>query len=98
MATELAEYLVARGVPFRSAHRRVGELVRHCVEEGLELHELPEEELLRLIPEADADVLSVLDPRCVLTRRTHSGSTGLGAVEKQLGDWRSWLAERRPAN
>ncbi|MEJ2144461.1 MAG: argininosuccinate lyase [Acidobacteriota bacterium] len=98
MATELAEYLVARGVPFRSAHRRVGELVRHCVEEGLELHELPEEELLRLIPEADADVLSVLDPRCVLTRRTHSGSTGLGPVEKQLGDWRSWLAERRPAN
>lgn len=98
MATELAEYLVARGVPFRSAHRRVGELVGHCVAEGLELHELPTDEVLRLLPEADRDVISVLDPRCVLTRRTHSGSTGLEAVEKQLDDWREWLAARRSSN
>jgi argininosuccinate lyase len=37
MATELAEYLVGRGVPFRAAHRRVGELVRYCIETGKDL-------------------------------------------------------------
>ncbi|MFZ0430440.1 MAG: argininosuccinate lyase [Acidobacteriota bacterium] len=94
MATELAEYLVGRGMPFRSAHRRVGEVVRHCVSEGLELHQLPTAEILRLVPEAGPDVASVLDPQSVLERRTHPGSTGRRSVEKQLESWRKWLLER----
>ncbi len=98
MATELAEYLVARGVPFRAAHRRVGEVVKYCVAEGLELGTLPLDELLRLVPEADRDVRSVLDPQAVLTRRTHPGSTGLGPVEKQLESWRQWLGARTSSN
>jgi argininosuccinate lyase len=95
MATELAEYLVARGVPFRSAHRRVGEIVHHCVDRGLELHELPLDEVLRLVPEADRDVVRVLDPQSVLSRRTHAGSTGLGPVERQLEGWQRWLVQRQ---
>lgn len=94
MATELAEYLVSRGVPFRTAHRRVGELVAHCVAEGAVLQDLPLEEILRLVPEADRDVVSVLDPGSVLSRRTHRGSTGLAAIERQIGDWRGWLSRR----
>lgn len=97
MATELAEYLVSRGVPFRIAHRRVGELVRYCADAGLELHQVTEEDLRRLVPEAGEDFREVLRPEAVLERRTHRGSTGRGAVLQQLERWRGWIDRQRPA-
>lgn len=95
MATELAEYLVGRGVPFRTAHRQVGELVRHCLESGISLEQLSDEDARRLLPQAGADWREVLRPACVLERRTHSGSTGRTAVAEQLHYWTEWLAGRR---
>lgn len=91
MATELAEYLVGRGVPFRAAHRRVGELVGHCVERGVELVDLPDEEFARFVPEAGPDYRDVLNPSSVLERRTHAGSTGRAAIQAQLRAWSDWL-------
>ncbi len=95
MATELAEYLVGRGVPFRVAHRKVGELVRHCVDAGIELHEAPDEDVRRLVPEAGEDLRQVLQPEAALERRTHRGSTGRRAVLQQLENWQRWVSERR---
>jgi argininosuccinate lyase len=91
MATELAEHLVGRGVPFRRAHRLVGELVRYCGEKGIGLEDLTIEELRGRIPECDENVRAVLRPEAALARR-HKGSTGLGPVRDQIARWRLRLA------
>ncbi|GAB4243238.1 MAG: argininosuccinate lyase [Acidobacteriota bacterium] len=90
MATELAEYLVNRGVPFRRAHHLVGRLVRWCEEQGKRLEDLQDAEIRELIPEAGADVTEVLRPEHVLERRV-PGSTGRESVRQQLAEWRRWL-------
>lgn len=90
MATELAEYLVRRGVPFRRAHHLVGRLVRWCEERGKRLEELAFEEIRERIPEAEADVIEVLRPEHVLERQV-PGSTGRSPIGEQLAEWRRWL-------
>jgi argininosuccinate lyase len=91
MATDLAEYLVRRGMPFRTAHEKVGRLVALCVSEGIRLDELPVERIRTLIPESDDDVGAVLAPAGVLERRRHAGSTGLESIRGQLDYWKSHL-------
>lgn len=90
MATELAEYLVNRGVPFRSAHAKVGRLVAFCAKHGKAMEELSAEELGSLIPECDAGAVKALQPGEVLKTRSHKGSTGLSSIEKQIQYWRDW--------
>jgi argininosuccinate lyase len=94
MATDLAEYLVRKGVPFRSAHAKVGQAVGVCVKEGRRLDELSLERLQELIPECDADALEALAPEDALRRRSHKGSTGLESVKAQLVFWNDWLREQ----
>jgi argininosuccinate lyase len=95
MATDLAEYLVGKGVPFRQAHEKVGALVGWCVEQGKILERLSWGELQELLPEADQDVLAVLDPHRVLTRRLHKGSTGLASIEEQIEQRQNWIERAR---
>jgi argininosuccinate lyase len=94
MATDLAEYLVQRGVPFRSAHSKVGRLVAFCLERNKVMEELSVDELRAVIPECDADAVRVLHPPQVLEARTHKGSTGLSSIQEQLTHWRKWLSAR----
>ncbi|MGW8179995.1 MAG: argininosuccinate lyase, partial [bacterium] len=94
MATELAEYLVGKGVPFRSAHASVGRLVAFCIEHDKRLEELSSEELCSVIPECDAEAVAALQPEKVLETRTHKGSTGLSSIETQLTHWRDWTGSR----
>jgi len=91
MATDLAEYLVRRGVPFRTAHQKVGQLVATCVSEGIRLDELPIERIRSLIPECGDDVGSVLIPAGVLEHRRHPGSTGIESIKGQLDFWKDRL-------
>jgi len=91
MATDLAEYLVRRGMPFRQAHEKVGQLVAICVSEGRRLDELPVERIKSLIPECGEDVTAVLVPAGVLEHRRHAGSTGLESIKGQLDYWKSRL-------
>jgi argininosuccinate lyase len=91
MATDLAEYLVRLGIPFRTAHEKVGQVVAVCVREGKRLSDLSFDRLREWIPEVREDVLSVLDPVGALQKRTHRGSTGAQSVEYQLKFWRSRL-------
>jgi argininosuccinate lyase len=93
MATELAEHLVERGVPFRRAHRLVGELVKCCGEKGIGLENLTFEEIRARIPECGENVGALLRPEAALARR-HKGSTGLSPVRDQIARWRRWLAPR----
>src|SRR5918995_1481767 len=84
LATELADYLAARGVPFREAHRAVGQLVRRCEEAGISLENLPHEELTVAHP-ALADLpRDLLTPEGSVANKTSLGSTSRDSVEEQI--------------
>jgi argininosuccinate lyase len=86
-AVDLAEWLVANGVPFRDAHGLVGSLVRESVERGVPLGELVEAH-----PDFGETALELLDPSVALQRRTTPGGTGPDAVAVQLDRFRHRLA------
>ena len=90
MATELAEYFVTLGVPFRKAHNLVGKLVKHCVESGCRLEDLPLQLIREYVPDCGPEVFEKLVPEVVL-ERTASGSTGRSSIRKQLDWWEKRL-------
>lgn len=94
MATDLAEKLVELGVPFRSAHHRVGAFVKYCREQGRELDEPTLDEMRLTIPEATAEFAALFVPETSVAKRNITGATGFDQVQKQLGFWRAELAKR----
>ena len=95
LATDVAEYLVLRGVPFRDAHWKVGRLVRHCIERGSRLEDLTLEEWREQIPEVEADILELLSPEASVRRRNTYGGTGFEQVALRIAEGKERLAERR---
>jgi argininosuccinate lyase len=83
-ATDVADYLVARGVPFREAYQLVGGLVRTCLQEGVLLRELSLERWQRLHPAFEADIQAAIAPRQVVAARRSEGGTGFEQVALQL--------------
>ncbi len=92
LATDLADYLVQRGVSFREAHRVVGELVREALQRGVGLDGLGLAALQARCPQFGADALAALDYRASLQRRNLPGGTGPAAVAAQLAAARALLA------
>jgi argininosuccinate lyase len=84
MATDLADYLVERGVTFREAHGAVGKLVRESEESGSELHTLPKASFVAAHPAFGDDVFDALSPRRSVERREVEGGTGPVAVHAQI--------------
>jgi len=79
-------------VPFREAHRIVGQAVKLAIQQGCALDALSAPQLKALHPALDSDALKVLDPRsAVQNKRTHGGS---GDIQKQLAAARAYLALR----
>ena len=74
-ATDLADYLVKRGVPFRDAHEAVAHAVRECETKGCDLADLTTEELRRFNPAIDDDVHAVLTLEGSVAARSHIGGT-----------------------
>jgi argininosuccinate lyase len=91
-ATDLAEYLVEQGMPFREAHATVGALVRQSVERGV-----PLDELVRNDPKLGLDALGLLEAGAGVLRRTTPGGAGPDAVKRQLEAANAWLAAHTPA-
>jgi argininosuccinate lyase len=83
-ATDLAEALVKKGMPFRVAYKHVGALVRKCQEQGLALSKVSVELAKSIDPAIDAEALSVLEPSGAVSRKRSAGSTGPASVEAQL--------------
>ncbi len=79
-ATDLADYLVRRAVPFRDAHEAVGRAVRGAVETGRDLSEMTLEELRSFSPVIEADVFEVLTLEGSVAARDHPGGTAPGRV------------------
>jgi argininosuccinate lyase len=83
-ATDLADYLVSRGMPFRSAHALVGKIVRVCVERGCKIEDLPLKELRRFSPRIERDVYKYLSPQAAVDRRRSEGGTAPANVRRRL--------------
>ncbi|WP_232796687.1 argininosuccinate lyase [Kyrpidia spormannii] len=92
-ATDLADYLVRKGLPFRRAHEVIGKLVLHCVQRSCFLGDLSLEEYREFSPLFDEDVFQALDPRRVVDARNVRGGTGTGAVKAQLERAARWLED-----
>ncbi len=92
-ATELADYLVARGMAFRDAHHVVGRAVAFAEEHGAALEELSLEQLRTFSPLIDEDVFSVLDYQQAVQRRNMPGGTGPKAVSGQMEKLATWLGK-----
>jgi argininosuccinate lyase len=88
LATDIAEWLVAQGVPFRNAHEIAGSCVRRCDERGIELWELTDEDLANISEHLRPDVRSVLTVRGALSSRSAYGGTAPARVAEQLQDVR----------
>lgn len=95
-ATELADYLVGKGIPFREAHRITGMAVALAEEQQLPLEKLPLQELQKLCNLIDEDVFAVLDYKAAVARRNAPGGTGPLALDRQFATIRAWL-EKNPA-
>ena len=83
-ATELADWLVRRGVPFRDAHGTVSALVRDAEAKGVGIEELSLAEIRKHIPRADASAKSALDPSRMAKSRTHIGGTAPSRVRAEV--------------
>jgi len=84
LATDLADYLVAQGVPFREAHSLVGKVVRFAQEAGLPLDQVPLEDLRQISPVFTENVRQVFDFKASADRRAASGGTASAAVRQQI--------------
>ncbi|MBI1369347.1 MAG: argininosuccinate lyase [Planctomycetes bacterium] len=98
-ATSLAEYLVTKGVPFRTAHQVVGSLVRHCIENNItQLSDLSVDQMNRLAtplaagsPPIDKIVYDWLGAENVVKRYQTYGNAGLSGYRQQLDEWKKRL-------
>ncbi len=102
-ATDAADYLAKKGVPFREAHEIVGKLVAHCVERNIELLSLSLEEFQKFSTAFGADTHEALQLSTVVGRRSSRGGTSPSSVADQLARIRSamavtekWLSAHKP--
>jgi len=83
-ATDLADYLVLKDVPFREAHGIVGRAVAYCLGKGCELEQLTMQEMKKFSPIIGEDVFEVLTVDGSVNSRISTGGTGLARVEEAL--------------
>ncbi|MCC2310178.1 argininosuccinate lyase [Cellulomonas chengniuliangii] len=95
LATDIAEWLVREGVPFRVAHEVAGACVRVCEDRGIELWDLSDDELAAVSPHLTPEVRSVLTVEGSLASRSARGGTAPVRVREQLERARSRSAELR---
>ena len=96
-ATDVADYLVARGVPFREAYQLVGAVVRRCLEDGCLLLDLSLTAWQDLHPAFEADLYAALEPQAVVAARRSEGGTAFDRVDEQLEIWSQRLHESQTA-
>ena len=93
VATEVADYLVAFGVPFREAHEIVGKVLRAAEQEGKSIREMPLERLQEFSPAFGRDLGTVLTVESALARRAVAGGTAPGAVRAALEKFKARVAK-----
>ena len=95
-ATDLADYLVEHGMPFREAHQVVGAIVRHCIDSGKELLDLGPDDFRRFSPLFGPDVIRRLRPEDSIARRRATGGTARTAVAAAIRRAQRDIAAAKP--
>jgi argininosuccinate lyase len=95
LATDIAEWLVKQGVPFRIAHELAGACVRACEDRGIELDELTDEQFAAISPRLTPEVRTVLSVAGSVASRDGRGGTAPARVAEQLADLRKRVQEAR---
>jgi argininosuccinate lyase len=91
LATDLADYLVLKGVAFREAHHAVGAVVRLAEKNSVALDQLPTDEVRKIHPAFEADWVEVFDLKRALAKRAGTGMPGPAQVERQFKRWKRKL-------
>jgi argininosuccinate lyase len=91
LATDLADYLVTKGLPFRQAHHAIGEVVRLAARQNTTLSQISLEKLRDISTLFDADVTTVFDFQQSVARRAAPGGPAPDAVTNQVQEARTWL-------
>ena len=90
-ATDVADYLVRKGVPFRDAHSIVGALVLTCIDKGISLDDLPLSEYQKHCPAVEEDVYEAISLKSCVLRRNTDGAPGPEAMEREIAACREYL-------
>ncbi len=90
-ATDLADYLVGKQVPFRTAYQVVGEIVKYCLERKILFKNLKLNEFKKFHPKFEEDVFVDLKSFNVVKSRISEGGTGFTQVEKEVNNWQKKL-------
>ena len=96
-ATELADYLAAKGVPFREAHEIVGKLVLYCIQNDKFLLDLSMDEFKQASPLFEQDIYTILEPRNVVACRNSAGGTGFEQVRLAIEKAKNIIKNKKPA-
>lgn len=83
-ATELADYLANKGIPFREAHEIVGKLVFSCIQKGIYLQDISLEEYQEIVPAIETDLYDKLSSYTAVKNRDSLGGTGFAQIKKQI--------------
>lgn len=83
-ATDLADYLTKKGLPFRSAYKTVGQIVAYCIQNGLVLETMPLDEYKKFSELFENDLFEEISLETCVNKRISAGGTGLESVEKQI--------------
>lgn len=94
LATDLADYLVERGVPFRKAHHAVGAIVQLAEKNSVQIDQLPTEEVVKINPAFGPDWIEVFDLKCAMAKRRGTGMPGPKQLRRQFTRWTQRLRKR----
>ena len=94
-ATDLADYLTKRGMPFRTAYKTVGSIVSDCIAAGKVLEDLPLETYKAYSELFDQDLYEEISLKTCVSKRISEGATGFASVEKQIKDFITFLNEKK---
>ncbi|HHY90336.1 MAG TPA: argininosuccinate lyase, partial [Clostridiales bacterium] len=91
-ATDVADYLVKKGLPFRSAHEAVGKMVRYCVENQKAVEDLTLEELRRFSDAFEEDILEKVQIENCIASKVSYGSTAPQSVRRMIQNAKEYLS------
>ncbi len=94
-ATDMADYLVGKGIPFREAHEITGKVVQYCVDHKMFFGNLDLETLKDFSTKFDQDIFEYIVPQHSIDQKKSAGSTNPHEVKKQVVHWMRVLAKRR---
>jgi argininosuccinate lyase len=93
-ATDMADYLVTKGIPFREAHKITGEVVQYCVTHKMYFGNLDLTTLKEFSPKFEPDIFDFILPQTSVKRKNSAGSTSPQEVKKQITNWTRLLKKR----